>query len=49
MEQLNMLQTNIQSIRKNREELTHILHEQKYHVACLQETWLKNENKITIK
>ena len=49
MYKLNIIQANIQSIKKNREELIHILKENNYDIACLQETWLKNEKKMTIK
>lgn len=45
MDSLKIIQTNIQSLRRNREELNHILHEEKFHVACLQENWLKRDKK----
>uniref|UniRef100_A0A182RPQ2 Reverse transcriptase domain-containing protein n=1 Tax=Anopheles funestus TaxID=62324 RepID=A0A182RPQ2_ANOFN len=32
---------NFQSIKNNKEELNHILRNEEFHIACLQESWLK--------
>ena len=37
----NIIQANIQSLRKNKEELKHLTQTQDIHGICLQETWTK--------
>lgn len=46
--ELKVLQTNIQSLKKNKEELRHLLIQDEYSVACLQEIWTKPEEKIKL-
>lgn len=48
MNNLNILQANVQSYRKNKDEIEHIIKMEKINIACIQETWIKEKDNTKI-